>query len=162
MFFGMKPSKGGMVMATQRGIAEPITAMPDPVFSEKILGDGACIRPEDGQVFAPCAGTVISVADTGHAIGIRAHDGAELLIHIGIDTVELNGSGFDLRVSVNQRVSLGDLLCAVDLEHIERAGFSAQTAVLLTNLDAFALTRVHTGPMSAKSSTLLEYQAISL
>jgi len=120
------------VYATQDGSLVPLEEMPDAVFAEKILGDGVCIIPTSSQVRSPVNGTVSQVADTLHAIGIAAEDGVELLVHIGIDTVRLKGSGFDVRVHTGDKVAVGDILCSVDLEYIRSKGLETHTAIILT------------------------------
>jgi glucose-specific phosphotransferase system IIA component len=132
--------EAGMVYATQNGKALSITEMPDEVFAGKVLGDGICILPLDGNVYAPVNGIVESADDTGHAYGIVAEDGADIMIHIGVDTVELAGMGFKRKVKPGQLVKAGDLICSVNLEAVKKAGYSVHTAVLLCNAEFFAIT----------------------
>jgi glucose-specific phosphotransferase system IIA component len=132
--------EAGTVYATQNGTALAISEMPDEIFAGKVLGDGVCILPDDGKVYAPVNGTVESADTTGHAYGIIADDGANIMIHIGVDTVELAGEGFRRRVEQGQFVKAGELICDVDLEALKKAGYSIHTALLLSNGEAFTIT----------------------
>lgn len=111
----------------------PLSEVPDPVFAGGAVGAGVGILPSDGRVVAPCDGTVIVAPASGHAVGLRTTDGVELLIHVGIDTVNLAGRGFTTHVEVKQEVKAGDALIDVDLKTIEEAGYSLATPVLITN-----------------------------
>ena len=103
------------------------------MFASKALGDGVGIVPSDGHVTAPVAGTLVTVADTGHAFGIKTDDGVEVLVHVGIDTVQMEGKGFNLDVAKDQRVEAGDLMATVDLEAIKAAGYDTTTIVVVIN-----------------------------
>ena len=98
--------------------------IPDPAFSSGILGECAGIEPENGKVYAPCDGTVSSVAETKHAVTLLMADGRKILIHAGIDTVQLRGEGFTVFVREGDAVAAGDLLLEADLEKIREAGLS--------------------------------------
>ncbi|TCI21089.1 PTS glucose transporter subunit IIA [Exiguobacterium sp. SL-9] len=111
----------------------PLEEVTDPVFSEKMMGDGIAIMPTNGTVVAPANGTIVQVAPTKHAIGIRTEDGAEILIHVGLDTVELNGAPFTVHVEVDDTVSVGQSLLTADLEQIQRAGKDTVTPMIVTN-----------------------------
>lgn len=111
----------------------PLDQVPDPVFAGGKVGAGVGIIPSDGRVVAPCDATVIVAPASGHAIGLRTTDGVELLIHVGIDTVNLGGRGFNTHVEVKQAVKAGDPLVDVDLAIIEEAGYALATPVLVTN-----------------------------
>ena len=102
------------------GWALPIEEAPDAVFAERILGDGIAIDPTSAILHAPCAGEVISVAPTGHALTLRSDIGAELLMHVGIDTVSLKGEGLDVQVEAGRRVAAGEKLLRFDLDLIAR------------------------------------------
>ena len=107
-------------LAPMKGKLVPLYQVPDPVFAEKMMGDGFAIDPMSGDVFSPVDGTVTSfMADTRHAVGITADDGTEVLIHIGIDTVTLGGMGFTSLVAQEDRVKAGQLLLQVDLAQIK-------------------------------------------
>lgn len=115
----------------------PLTEVPDPAFSEKILGDGFAVIPSDGKFYAPASGEVIMVFDTSHALTMQTDDGAELLLHIGLDTVKLKGVPFTAHVSAGNKVHKGDLLIEADLEKIKEAGLHTITPVLVCNTDDF-------------------------
>ncbi|WP_327191190.1 glucose PTS transporter subunit IIA [Streptomyces xinghaiensis] len=117
----------------------------DPVFSSRALGEGVGIEPADGRVVAPVDGELITVADTGHAFGIRTMHGIEVLIHIGIDTVQMQGEGFDVHVAPGQRVSSGDLLAEVDLDAIRAANHPTVTLMTVLNTADLAAVEPHTG-----------------
>ena len=115
------------------GALLPIDAVPDPVFASGKLGSGIAIIPEDGKVVAPCDATVLLAPSSGHAIGLRCENGIDILIHIGIDTVNLGGKGFTTHVQAKQKVHAGDPLVDVDLEVIANAGYSAATPIVVTS-----------------------------
>ena len=107
--------------------------VPDPVFSSEAVGDGLGVEPDDGALVSPVDATVTLVAGTGHAIGFKTGTGLEVLLHLGVDTVELEGRPFDLTVSVGDTVEAGDALGTMDLEAIRAAGKAATAIVVLTN-----------------------------
>lgn len=117
------------------GTIKPITSVADPVFAEKTMGDGAAIIPSEGKLYAPASGTIIALFPTGHALGIATDSGTELLIHIGIDTVELNGEGFESHIRTNQKVNKGDLLISFDLNTLKEKGYDPTVMVVVTNGD---------------------------
>ncbi len=110
----------------------------DPTFSEHILGDGFAIVPEDGVIKAPADAVIESVAQTSHAVSMRTDGGVELLIHVGIDTVELDGKYFRVPVSVGDHVKTGDVLIEADLDSVKQAGYDTVTPVIVTNMDEVA------------------------
>ena len=116
----------------------------DGVFSEGMLGNGVAIEPNDGKVFAPFDGEVQMVYDTKHALGLISDSGVELLIHVGIDTVQLNGKYYDVKVQNGQKIKKGDLLVNVDIEGISEAGYRTVTPVIVTNSDDFSEINVTT------------------
>ena len=116
----------------------PLSEVPDQVFSSGMMGKGIAIDPELGELVAPADGEITTIFPTGHAVGITTTDGAEILIHIGMDTVELNGNGFEILVKQGDLVKAGDLLIRFDIEAIRAAGYSVITPVVITNTDAFA------------------------
>ncbi|MGN0683735.1 MAG: glucose PTS transporter subunit IIA, partial [Oscillospiraceae bacterium] len=119
------------------GTIVPIEKVEDDVFSQKILGDGIAIEPSEGKLYSPCNGTVDSIFDTMHAINLVSEDGAEVLLHIGIDTVKLEGKYFEAHVSDGQKVSKGDLLISFDMEKIKEAGYKLTTPMIICNSDDF-------------------------
>ena len=122
----------GAVMSPMKGKVIELKEVGDGVFSEGVLGEGCGIQPEEGYVYAPFNGEVIQVADTGHAIGLLSEDGVELLIHVGLDTVSLNGEGFDPVVKEGDRVTVGQKLLNFELEKIAEQ-YPTVTSVIVTN-----------------------------
>lgn len=116
--------------------------IPDETFASGVLGDGVGIEPEIGEVVAPCDGEISSLTDTRHAIGITGPGGMEVLIHVGVDTVKMNGDGFELYVSEGEQVKAGQKLMTFDMKKIKAAGFSTISAVLLTNSYDYASSQV--------------------
>ena len=111
----------------------PLSKVEDAVFSSGAMGNGIAIDPTDNKVYAPFDGTVEFIAETKHAIGLKSDDGVELLIHVGMDTVKMNGKGFDVKTKVNERVKEGDLLLEFDRNEIQKEGYSLITPVVITN-----------------------------
>jgi sugar PTS system EIIA component len=112
-----------------------ITKVPDPVFSQKMMGDGVAIEPIDGLVVSPIQGEVVSIFPTKHAIGLKTKSGLELLIHIGLETVNLNGEGFETFVTVGDKVKPGDRLISFNLDLIREKAASTITPIIITNTD---------------------------
>lgn len=129
----LKTPAGMTIYAPLGGKVISLKEVPDPVFSEGILGPGCGIEPISETVCAPFHGTVTQITDTKHAIGVTSDDGMEVLIHVGMDTVCMNGKGFALHVEMNQKVKKGDKLLSFSIEEIHTAGFSTTTAVILCN-----------------------------
>ena len=125
------------ISAPLTGKVVPMAQIPDEGFSSGALGEGVAILPEDGNVYAPADGVVTSMMDTKHAIGFTTDDGLELLIHVGIDTVELNGAPFEYKTSEGAHVKKGDLLMTADLKAIEEAGKKIITPIIVTNTDDY-------------------------
>ena len=123
--------------APAKGIFVPMNQIPDEVFSTGVLGVCCGIDPENGNIYAPIGGKISQLADTLHAVGLEA-GGIEVLIHIGVDTVEMNGDGFRAGVKEGQTVKKGDLLLTVDLEKIKAAGHPNTVILAVTNSDSFA------------------------
>lgn len=123
--------------AVAQGTFVPMAEIPDPTFSQGVLGECCGVEPETGKVFSPMDGTISQLADTLHAVGIEA-EGVELLIHVGVDTVEMKGDGFRSHVREGQTVKKGDLLLTMDLEKIKAAGHPATIMVAVTNSDDLA------------------------
>lgn len=118
-----------------------LTDVPDQVFSTKMMGDGFAIELTDGNVYAPVSGDVTLVFPTGHAFGITDANGVEMLIHLGIDTVELSGKGFKSVVKQGDKVSQGDLLTTIDLDYIKEQGKSVVSPFILTSGQSITLLK---------------------
>ncbi|MER5887995.1 glucose PTS transporter subunit IIA [Streptomyces sp. NPDC001941] len=119
--------------------------VPDPVFASRALGEGVAIEPVDGRVVAPVAGELVTVAQTGHAFGIRTPEGVEVLVHVGIDTVKMKGEGFDVRAESGAKVAAGDLLVEVDLDAVRAAKHPTLTLMTVTNTADLASVEPHAG-----------------
>mgnify|MGYP000869565616 CR=1 FL=1 len=127
-----------LVLAPMDGRLIPLSEVPDPVFSSGAMGMGIAVEPTSGTVYAPVGGTIIVTMDSGHAYGIRTADGVEVLVHVGLDTVNLKGEGFSPKVKQGDVVNAGDVLAEVDLDAIKAAGYSTTTVVVITNSAAQA------------------------
>lgn len=119
------------------GHAKDLSQAQDPVFAQGVMGQGLVIEPTDGELLAPINGVVSAIFPTKHAIGLISDEGVELLIHIGMDTVNLNGQGFTAHVKQGDRVSVGDALISFDIEAIKAAGYPVDTPVIITNQNDF-------------------------
>jgi glucose-specific phosphotransferase system IIA component len=117
------------------GEIRPLSDVPDPVFAEKMMGDGFCVIPSSGRVVSPVSGKVVTLFPTHHAIGLRTTDGLELLVHVGVDTVKLQGEGFKPLVAEGADVQAGQPLLDVDLAQIRKQVPSVATPVVFTNLE---------------------------
>lgn len=135
-FFKNK-SKEIIIYSPCKGKVVPITEVPDPTFSEKILGDGFAVIPSDGKIYAPADGEITAVFDTLHAITMTTDKGTEILIHIGLDTVILKGEPFTAHISAGSQVKKGDLMMEADIEKIKAAGFNTITPILIGNTEKY-------------------------
>ena len=144
--FGKSESKNeNGIFAPIAGAAVPVSEVPDPTFSSGMLGNGVAIIPTEGKVYAPCNATVDMMFTTGHAVSLVADNGAELLIHVGLETVGLEGKPFTVHVQNGQKVNKGDLIIEVDLEAVKAAGLNTITPVLVCNSDDFGTFKTVTG-----------------
>ena len=119
------------ILAPMTGTAVAITEVPDPIFIEKILGDGIAIVPTEGKVVSPVDGTVSKVAETGHIYAVTSDNGVEVVIHVGLETVALNGKCFQIHVKEGDKVKAGDLLAVADLEFIKETGRNSITPIVI-------------------------------
>ncbi len=135
--------------------------VPDPVFSEKMMGEGIAIEPTEGKVVSPVNGEIIQVFPTKHALGIRADNGAEVLIHIGLETVALEGEGFTAQVTVGEKVKVGDALVIFDLDLVKEKTKSTITPIIITNTAEMKSIEkpISTGSIVAGKSTILTVTA---
>ncbi len=131
--------------------------VPDDGFASRAMGDGVAVEPTEGKLLAPADGTITLIFPTKHAIGMVTPDGAELLMHIGIDTVKLNGENFEVHVTDGQEVKRGDLLVTFDIPAIKKAGYPVTTPLIVTNSSAYGTVRpLKTGDVKAGADDLLE------
>lgn len=119
------------------GEVVPLSQVPDEVFASGTLGEGVGIIPTVGKVIAPCDGEISTVMDTMHAVGISAASGLELLVHVGLNTVELNGKHYNCKVAEGDKIKKGDVLIEFDINAIKAAGYQMHTPVLVTNSDEY-------------------------
>lgn len=135
--FGFGKKKEVELKAVVDGIIKDLKNVEDEVFSKGFLGEGLAIVPSSNNFYAPVDGELSSVFPTGHAFGIKTDSGAEVLIHIGIDTVQMQGDGFKLNVEQGQKVKAGDLLVICDIDNIKNKGYKTDTIIIITNSDDF-------------------------
>ena len=133
-----KKEKNNVIGSPVKGKAVPLKEVSDPTFAEEMLGKGAAVIPEDGKFYAPADGEIGMVFDTLHAVSMTTDFGAEILIHIGLDTVKMQGEGFTGHVKAGDHVKKGDLLLEVDLEKVKAAGYDTITPVLVCNTPDYA------------------------
>ena len=139
--------KGNVIYAPCKGRVVPLAEVPDPVFADKVLGDGFAVIPADGEV--------AMVFDTLHAVTLTSTQGAEILIHIGLDTVTLKGEPFKAHVAAGDKVKKGDLLIEADLDKIEKAGLNTIIPVLICNTDDYGkISLQKEGDVSADEAVL--------
>ena len=150
--------KAETIVAPMAGESVPMETVEDPMFAAKVMGDGCAIRPTEGKVFSPVNGTITVLAETGHAIGLLSDNGCELLLHIGIDTVNLEGKPFAAHVAVGDKVTVGQLLMDVDLNQIKKAGLPTTTMVIITNTDAYSKIASTTGVTVAAGDKLINIE----
>ena len=122
-----------VLSAPLEGKVLPLSSVHDDVFSKKMLGDGIAITPTKGELYAPVDGRIEMVYNSHHALGMKTADGIEILFHIGIDTVNMEGKGFEVLVQEQEQVAKGDLLVRFDIDKIKDAGFDPTTMIIITN-----------------------------
>ncbi len=139
-----------------KGRAIPLGEVSDPAFSEGMLGNGIAIIPAEGKVYAPCDATVVTMFDTGHAVSLKADCGAEILIHVGLETVSMGGKPFTVHTASGNRVQKGQLLMEADLEAIQAAGLSVTTPVIICNTPDYSVFHTHTGMDVTNDTVIIE------
>ena len=127
--------KQAKIVAPANGEFIPIDRVEDEVFSQKMMGEGFAVVPENGVIVSPVNGTIVSVFPTKHAIGIQTEDGIEVLLHMGIDTVDLGGEAFDIKVQEGEKIKAGKIVASADLAKIQEAGKRTTMIVVFTNGD---------------------------
>lgn len=157
--FGFNKKNEEIIVAPLTGTIVPLEEVPDATFAEKMLGDGIAVEPTGNIVVAPCDGMVTLVSDTKHAVAMTTDQGVELLIHIGLDTVQLAGEGFTQLVEAGNKVTAGTPLVELDLDLISSNGFKLITPVVITNSDDVKLvSKAATGPCEAGKTELLKVE----
>ena len=144
------------IYAPMAGEAVAITEVPDATFAEGMLGNGIAIKPTDGKIYAPVNGTVETMFDTGHAVTLVSESGMEILIHVGLETVGLNGAPFQVKCKNGQKVNKGDLLIVADLDAIKAAGLPIITPMVICNTDAYATFNTHVGKDVTNADVVIE------
>ena len=144
------------IYAPLEGEAVSITEVPDPTFAEGMLGNGIAIKPTSGKVCSPVNGTVDMMFDTGHAVSLVSESGIEILIHVGLETVSLEGKPFKVHVKIGDKVKKGDVLMEADLEAIQAAGLPTITPVLVCNTDDYTTFNVTTGKAVTNADVVIE------
>jgi PTS system glucose-specific IIA component len=138
------------VLAPVSGEAVPLKEVPDEVFAQGMAGEGGAIVPgASGEAFAPVSGTLVKLFEGGHAFGIETDGGVELIVHVGLDTIEMRGSGFEKLASEGDRVEAGQPIVRFDLEEIRNAGYDPVTPVVVTNAEAHPVSNLRSGEVSA-------------
>ena len=155
-FFKKKKATGEMIGAPIEGEAVVSAEISDPTFGEEMLGKGMAIKPVVGKVYAPVDATVGMIFDTKHAITLVSEGGAEILIHIGLDTVSLNGAPFTIHVSTDDKVKKGDLIAEFDMDAIKAAGLETITPVIICNSDDFKEVKRFTGKQVKPGDDIME------
>jgi glucose-specific phosphotransferase system IIA component len=138
-FFKKKQNLDNVLISPVNGKCIDLSEVPDKVFSEKMMGDGVAFIPSGDIVCSPCDGTVIMIANTSHAIGIQSNDGVEILLHVGLNTVELNGEGLEVLVKKDQKVKVGTQLLRIDRSLMQEKSVNLTTPMIITNSDDYNL-----------------------
>ncbi len=157
MFKGLKKmfakDEGEKLYAPLKGTFLAVQEVPDPTFAEEMLGPGIAIMPTEGKLYAPADGVMTLVFDTLHAVALTTTGGAELLFHIGLDTVKENGAGFTAHVKVDDQVKAGDLLISFDLDALTAKGYNLITPMILTNKGDFSAIEINKDDFGKTVST---------
>ena len=140
-----KNAKTISLKAVEDGRTIPMDEVNDQTFAQELLGPGIAIVPSNGTVVSPINGTIATVMDTKHAVCIQGEDGLELIVHAGLDTVELNGKYYQTYKEIGDQVKAGDVLLEFDLEEITKAGYDVTTTIVITNLGDYKITKCLTG-----------------
>ena len=143
------------VFAPINGKVISLDEVPDPVFSDRVLGEGCAIIPEDGKIYSPVNGKISSIADTRHAYGIESDDGLEILIHFGLETVSLKGQGFTSHVKVGDNVKVGDLIAEADIKLLKQHNINLITPVLICDGIENKIMTVNEGMVKAGKIAVL-------
>lgn len=140
-----KNAKTISLKAVEDGRTIPMDEVNDQTFAQELLGPGIAIVPSNGTVVSPIDGTIATVMDTKHAVCIQGEDGLELIVHAGLDTVELNGKYYQTYKEIGDQVKAGDVLLEFDFEEITKAGYDVTTPIVITNLGDYKITKCLTG-----------------
>ncbi|MCR5558006.1 MAG: PTS glucose transporter subunit IIA [Butyrivibrio sp.] len=141
--------------APVKGKIVPIAEVNDPMFAQEMIGRGVAIIPEEGKYYAPCDGHLSVLFPSGHAYALKNRDGVDVIIHIGIDTVKLNGKNFTIYAKQGQDVNKGDLIIEVDLEAVKAAGFDMITPMVISNPGIFGNLEKRDGEVAVGDAAIL-------
>lgn len=144
------------IMAPVEGEAVPLNQVSDPTFGEEILGKGIAIKPSAGKVYAPCDATVDMMFETGHAVSLVADFGAEILIHVGLDTVNLQGKYYTVHCAAGDKVKQGQLLIEFDADSIAAEGYDTITPVIICNTADYTTFDTHVGKAVTNADVVIE------
>ncbi len=138
------------VLAPVSGQAVPLGEVPDEVFAEEMAGEGGAIVPgASGEAVAPVSGALVKLFEGGHAFGIETDEGVELIVHVGLDTIEMRGNGFEKLATEGDRVEAGQPIVRFDLDEIKNSGYDPVTPVVVTNAEDHPVSNLRTGEVSA-------------
>ena len=151
-----KNAKTISLKAVEDGRTIPMDEVNDQTFAQELLGPGIAIVPSNGTVVSPINGTIATVMDTKHAVCIQGEDGLELIVHAGLDTVELNGKYYQTYKEIGDQVKAGDVLLEFDLEEITKAGYDVTTPIVITNLGDYKITKCLTGQQVKAGKELIQ------
>ncbi|UOR11057.1 PTS sugar transporter subunit IIA [Halobacillus amylolyticus] len=143
------------ILAPVQGKVLALEKVPDPVFSEKMMGEGMAVQPTDGTVVSPVEGEVVQLFPTKHAVGLKTKTGAEVLIHIGLETVSMDGEGFEAFVKQGDKVKAGDRLITFDINLVDEKAKSTVTPIIITNSDEFEVKLTDEKEATAGETELL-------
>lgn len=160
MLFFHKSKNVKSVYAYANGKTVAIEDVPDEVFATKMIGDGIAIIPSEGKIYSPVCGKIKMVMDnTKHAVGIKAKDGVEILLHVGLDTINLNGEGFEVHVQVGDEVQPGELLISYDKDKMNVEGINDITMLVFTDLQNYKITNKSQNEfVEVKESKIIDYK----
>ncbi len=154
--------KGSAVLAAMEGQVVALGEVDEPIFAGRVAGDGVAIIPASGEVVAPISGVISLIGAQKHSYGITGFDGVEVLLHIGIDTVRLQGDGFECLTAVGNKVQAGELIARVDLKLLRERGFDTTSPLLITSgsIDRVRRLTLRTGPAAAGETVVMRYTLI--
>lgn len=153
-----KAAAAAELYSPMKGEVLPVEQSEDPMFASKMLGDGIAVNPTDGTVYAPCDGTLSLLYETKHALGITCDNGIDLLIHVGIDTVQMNGEGFETFAAQGDRIRKGQKLLTVDLDLVKEKGYSTQTMMILPQADGITANIIPTAQAGPETMVMALYR----
>ena len=148
-----------IVYSPLSGEAKKLSEVNDITFSQELMGKGIAIEPSQGKVFSPVKGEIVALFGTKHAIGLKSDNGAEILIHIGIDTVNLEGKHFVSHVNQRDKVNIGDLLVEFDIEAIKKEGYDVVTSIIITNTNNYSDIKKTDSKKILEKDMLIEVRA---